>query len=53
MSISVKLRAYLDRNNIKFTLITHSRAYTPQGLASAINVSGKETARVVILKIDG
>ncbi len=53
MSISVKLREYLDQNNIKYTLITHSRAYTAQELAAAIHVAGKETAKVVILKIDG
>lgn len=53
MSISVKLREYLDQNNIKYMLITHSRAYTAQELAAAVHVPGKETAKVVILKIDG
>jgi Ala-tRNA(Pro) deacylase len=53
MSISAKLRGYLDQNNIKYSLITHSMAYTAQELASIMHIPGKELAKVVILKIDG
>jgi len=53
MSVSAKLREYLDQNNIKYTLITHSKGYTAQELAAIMHVPGKEIAKVVILKIDG
>src|SRR3990170_4110230 len=53
MSVSAKLRDYLDQNNIKYTLITHSKGYTAQELAAIMHVPGKEMAKVVILKIDG
>jgi Ala-tRNA(Pro) deacylase len=53
MSISATLRAYLDQNNIKYTLCSHSRAYTAQELAAAMHVPGREMAKVVIVKIDG
>jgi Ala-tRNA(Pro) deacylase len=53
MSISAKLRGYLDQNNIKYSLITHSMAFTAQELASIMHIPGKELAKVVILKIDG
>ena len=41
MSISVKLREYLDQNKIKYSLITHSIAYTAQELAEAMHIHGR------------
>ncbi|MBI2486577.1 MAG: YbaK/EbsC family protein [Deltaproteobacteria bacterium] len=53
MSVSVKLREYLDQNKIKYTLISHSIAYTAQELAAKMHVPGQEMAKVVIVKING
>ena len=53
MSVSVKLREYLDQNKIKYSLITHSIAYTAQELANRMHIHGMEIAKVVIVKIDG
>jgi Ala-tRNA(Pro) deacylase len=53
MSICAKLKDYLDENNIKYTSITHSRAYTAQEIAATLHVPGKELAKTVIVKIDG
>jgi len=53
MSVSIKLREFLDENKIKYALITHSIAYTAQELANKVHVSGLEIAKVVIVKIDG
>jgi Ala-tRNA(Pro) deacylase len=53
MSVSVKLREYLDQNQIKYALISHSIAYTAQELAAKMHVPGREMAKVVIVKIDG
>ena len=48
-----KLREFLDSHNIKYLVISHSLAYTAQGVAALAHVSGKKLAKTVILKIDG
>ncbi len=48
-----KLRAYLDENGVKYIVISHSRAFTAQGIAAVAHVPGKELAKTVIVKLDG
>lgn len=48
-----KLREFLDSHNIKYLVISHSIAYTAQGVAALVHVSGKKLAKTVIVKIDG
>jgi len=48
-----KLREFLDSHNIKYMVISHSLAYTAQGVAALAHVSGKKLAKTVIVKIDG
>jgi Ala-tRNA(Pro) deacylase len=48
-----KLRAYLDQQHVKYFVISHSRAFTAQGIASVAHISGKELAKTVIVKLDG
>ena len=48
-----KLRDFLDSNNIRYLVISHSLAYTAQGIAALTHVSGKRLAKTVIVKIDG
>jgi len=48
-----KLREYLDSHNIKYMVISHSVAYTAQGIAALVHLSGKKLAKTVIVKIDG
>lgn len=48
-----KLRKFLDSHHIKYLIITHSLAYTAQGIAALTHVSGKKLAKTVIVKIDG
>ncbi|HET6177458.1 MAG TPA: YbaK/EbsC family protein [Candidatus Sulfotelmatobacter sp.] len=48
-----KLREYLDSNNIKYLVISHSVAYTAQGIAALTHMSGRKLAKTVIVKIDG
>jgi hypothetical protein len=48
-----KLRDFLDSHRIKYLIITHSLAYTAQGIAPLTQVSGKKLAKTVIVKIDG
>jgi Ala-tRNA(Pro) deacylase len=48
-----KLRQYLDSRNIKYLVVSHSVAYTAQGIAALVHLSGKKLAKTVIVKIDG
>ncbi|HET9308650.1 MAG TPA: YbaK/EbsC family protein [Candidatus Sulfotelmatobacter sp.] len=48
-----KLREFLDSHNVKYLVISHSLAYTAQGVAALAHVSGKKLAKTVIVKIDG
>jgi len=48
-----KLRDFLDSHSVKYLVISHSLAYTAQGVAALAHVSGKKLAKTVIVKIDG
>ena len=48
-----KLRELLDSHHIGYVVISHSVAYTAQGVAALTHISGKELAKSVIVKIDG
>jgi Ala-tRNA(Pro) deacylase len=52
MSLS-KIREYLDSENVKYMVLSHSIAYTAQGIAALVHLSGKKLAKTVIVKIDG
>jgi Ala-tRNA(Pro) deacylase len=47
------LREYLDKHNVKYIVISHSPAYTAQGIAALAHIPGKELAKTVIVKMDG
>jgi Ala-tRNA(Pro) deacylase len=47
------LMDYLDRENVKYMVITHSPAYTAQGIAGLAHIPGQELAKTVIVKLDG
>ena len=47
------LREFLDRNTIKYLVISHSLAYTAQGIAALTHTPGQELAKTVILLVDG
>lgn len=48
-----KLRDFLDRENVPYVTISHSPAYTAQGIAATAHISGKELAKTVMLKVGG
>lgn len=48
-----KLREFLDANHIPYTTITHSAAFTAQGIAALTHIPGKELAKTVIVNVDG
>ena len=49
----IRLKELLDRNEIKYVIISHSVAYTAQGIAALTHISGRELAKTVIVKLDG
>lgn len=48
-----KLKEFLDREHIRYVMISHSRAYTAQEIAASAHIPGKELAKTVMLKLDG
>jgi Ala-tRNA(Pro) deacylase len=48
-----QVKDYLDTQNVPYVSITHSPAYTAQGIAASAHVKGKELAKTVIVKVDG
>lgn len=53
MSITKRLKEFLDENGAPYTHCTHRLAYTAQEVASAQHVKGREMAKTVILRADG
>ena len=52
MKCKDRLAAYLKENGVAFKAMTHATAYTAQEVAAAQGVSGKQVAKVVIVKAD-
>ncbi len=48
-----KVKAFLDAHDVKYVVISHSKAYTAQGIAAISHISGRELAKTVIVKLDG
>lgn len=48
-----RLLEYLDKQDVEYVVITHSKAYTAQKIAASAHIPGKEVAKTVILKLDG
>jgi Ala-tRNA(Pro) deacylase len=49
MSIAARLKDFLDENQIPYSVMTHTTAYTAQGAAVTMQISGKELAKTVVL----
>jgi Ala-tRNA(Pro) deacylase len=48
-----KVKAFLDAHETKYVVISHSRAYTAQGIAALSHIRGRELAKSVMVKLDG
>ena len=48
-----KVKAFLDGHEVRYVVISHSKAYTAQGIAAVSHISGKYLAKTVIVKLDG
>jgi len=49
---SKKLKEFLDKNNLKYVAITHSKAFTAQEVAASAHVPGKALAKTVVVWVD-
>src|SRR5260370_25046307 len=49
MSISTRLKSFLDENQIPYSVMTHTTAYTAQGAVATMQISGRELAKTVVL----
>lgn len=49
---ATKLMAFLDANQLKYSVLTHSTAYTAPEIASLAHIRGQDLAKTVIVKID-
>lgn len=48
-----RVRQHLDEQNVKYSILQHSPAYTAQEVAESVHVTGKHFAKCVMVKIDG
>ena len=48
-SISARLKDFLDERKIPYSVMTHTTAYTAQGAAVTMQISGKELGKTVVL----
>ena len=51
--IATRLKAFLEREGVKYTTISHAPAYTAEQTAQAAHVPAREFAKAVMVKLDG
>ncbi len=52
MTISVKIKEFLDNNHVKYDVSPHRESFTAQRTAQCLHVSGKVMAKVVMVVAD-
>jgi Ala-tRNA(Pro) deacylase len=50
MSISRRVKDYLDQNGVAYEHLEHAPVYTAQEMAQAVHASGREVAKAVIVR---
>jgi Ala-tRNA(Pro) deacylase len=53
MPILGRLKAFLDANGVRYTVLSHPPVFTAEAVAAAEHVPPQELAKVVIVKTDG
>lgn len=53
MTVSKKLKEFLDANKVAYNIMTHKVAYTAQEVAAAQKVTGWQMAKTVVCNCDG
>jgi Ala-tRNA(Pro) deacylase len=49
---STRIKTFLDRENVRYSTILHSPAFTAQEASESAHISGKAFAKTVIVEID-
>ncbi len=52
MSISIKLKEYLDSQKVPYQVLPHEEVYTSMETAQSLHVPGKDLAKVTIVMVD-
>lgn len=47
-----RLKEFLDNQQIQYVVISHSVAYTAQGIAALTHIPGQELAKTVVVRLD-
>ena len=50
MSLSLRLKSFLDSSHIPYEALPHPTTYTAQGTATLMQISGKEIAKTVVVR---
>ena len=50
MSVSSRLKSFLDSKQVPYESLSHSTSYTAQGVAAVMQISGQEMAKTVVLR---
>ncbi|MGH7729904.1 MAG: aminoacyl-tRNA deacylase [Candidatus Eiseniibacteriota bacterium] len=53
MSVSPRLRELLDREGVRYQVVTHTPAFTAQETAHSLHLPGRELAKVVVIRHGG
>lgn len=48
-----RLKEFLDKNDVRYITISHSRAFTAGAIAAITHIPGREIAKAVMVKVDG
>jgi Ala-tRNA(Pro) deacylase len=51
MSVPSRLQSFLDSKHIAYETLPHSTTYTAQGTATLMQISGRDVAKTVVLRV--
>lgn len=49
----IRLKQFLEKHKVSYSVITHSPAFTAQGVAAAAHIKGRDFAKTVMIKFKG
>ena len=53
MPICQRLKMFLDKNRVRYDVVSHTPAYTAQEIAASTHIRGKDLIKCIMLKGDG
>lgn len=52
MSVGVRLKQFLDENNVEYTILTHPPAFTAHDVAQAARTPERDLAKAILVRAD-